>query len=161
MDDFIPIGELTNEKWNQIIAVNLTGPMYSTRKAVQVFQKQGNGGNIINVASIGGLCGGRAGTAYTSSKHAMIGMSKNTAYMYAAEKIRCNVIAPGGVETEIGVGCSNPSKFGYSRMALGISLTPRMGTSMEIAKIALFLASDESSLLNGAILTADAGLTAY
>ena len=61
MDEFKPIGEVTNEQWNQIMNINLVGPMYAMRKAVQVMCNQETGGNIVNVASIGGICGCRAG----------------------------------------------------------------------------------------------------
>ncbi len=82
MDEFVPVGDLTNELWHKIITVNLEGPMFAMRKAVQVMCGQENGGNIVNVASIGGVRGCRAGAAYTASKHALVGMTKNTAYMY-------------------------------------------------------------------------------
>ena len=81
MDDMSPIGDVKNEKIEQVFAVNVYGPMYSMRKAVQVFLEQGDGGNIINVASLGAMrsC---AGAVYTASKAAVVSLTKNTAYMY-------------------------------------------------------------------------------
>lgn len=161
MDDFVPIGEVTDELWERIQKVNLFGPMCATRTAVNQMLKQEHGGSIINIASIGGIQGCRAGVAYSASKAAMIGMTKNTAYMYGDKNIRCNVICPGGVDTEVGVGCANPSKYGLDKCMKGINANIRSGKASEIATATLFLASDESSLINGATLVADAGWTAY
>lgn len=119
LDEFKAIGELTNELWEKIMAVNLTGPMYAMRKAVQIMESQENGGNIVNIASIGGICGCRAGVAYTASKHALVGLTKNTAYMYVDKKIRCNVICPGGVETEVMNG-QQVSQMGLGRVLAGL-----------------------------------------
>ena len=160
MDDMMPVAELSDELWERVIEVNLRGPFYSCRKAVNQMLVQSSG-NIINVASVGGLYGSRAGTAYTSSKFGLIGMTKNIAFMYANKGIRCNAICPGGVETEIGVGMSNPSPFGMERAISGAVNNPRTGSAEEIAAIALFLASDDSSFVNGVTLTADGGWTAY
>ena len=87
MDGFEPVWEVSNERWDRIFAVNVNGSMYASRKAIQYFLEQGSG-NIINIASIGGLQGGRAGAAYVASKHAVIGLTKNTAFMYAKKGIR-------------------------------------------------------------------------
>ena len=160
MDQMMPVGEVDDGLWERVIAVNLTGPFYASRKAVNIMVAQG-GGNIINVASVGGLNGSRAGASYTASKFGLVGMTKNIAFQYATKNIRCNVICPGGVETEIGVGMSNASPYGLERAMSGAANAPRSGTSEEIANIALFLAADESSLVNGAVIVADAGWTAY
>lgn len=160
MDEMMPIGEVSDELWNRVIGVNLNGPMYLSRKAVNQMTAQG-GGNIINIASIGGLFGARAGVAYTASKFALVGMTKNIGYMYAGMGIRCNAIAPGGVNTDIGAGIKAPSPLGLDRAMSGFGMNPRTGEPEEIAKIALFLASDDSSMINGAVITADTGWTAY
>ncbi|MDR0879544.1 MAG: glucose 1-dehydrogenase [Clostridioides sp.] len=159
MDDMVPVGEVTDELWDRVMDVNLRGPFYACRKAVNIMMSQGHG-NIINTASIGGLNGGRAGAAYTASKYAIVGLSKNIAYMYAKNGIRCNTICPGAVDSEIGVGMKNPSEFGMGRTQAGMASLPRSGSADEIAKIALFLASDDSSFINGADIVADAGWTA-
>lgn len=160
MDEFTPVGELTDELYNKIMAVNLYGPMAATRKAVNVFLKQEKGGVIVNVGSIGGLNGCRAGAAYTMSKYAMTGLTKNTAFMYAKNNIRCNGIAPGGVDTEVVVNCSHPSAFGMGRAQMVMAANVRMGASEEIATAALFLASDDSSFVNGDVLVVDGGWSA-
>jgi NAD(P)-dependent dehydrogenase (short-subunit alcohol dehydrogenase family) len=117
-------------------------------------------GAILNISSIGGLSGGKAGAAYTASKHGLIGLTKNTAIMHATEGIRCNAIAPGGVETSIGLTLK-PNQTGYTKIAPGFNLMPRTGKPDEIAQLALFLVSDDASFINGAIVTADAGWSAF
>ena len=160
MDDMLPVGEVSDQLWNKVLAVNLNGPMYLTRKAVKQMLEQG-GGNIINIASIGGLYGSRAGAAYTVSKHGLIGLTKNTAFMYALKGIRCNAICPGAVATNIGETMRSPSQFGLERAMSGMATNPKTGEAVDIASIALFLASEDSKMINGATLVADSGWTAY
>lgn len=160
MDNMMPVHELTDALWERVMAVNATGPMRAMRKALALFLQKGEG-NIINVASVGGLAGSRAGAAYTASKHAVVGLTRNVAFQYATSGIRCNAIAPGGVQTNIAATITNPSQFGAERAGAGMALNPRIGQPDEIAQVALFLASDESSFVNGAVLVADAGWTAY
>ncbi len=159
MDDFIPVADVSNELWNKVIGVNLNGPFYTCRLAVPLMLKRGKG-VIINISSIGGLNGARAGAAYTASKHALIGLTKNIGYMYGTKGIRCNAIAPGGVTTNIMEG-ANPNAFGYERMSGGFATNIRMAEPNEIAELALYLASDKSSFVNGTVIVADGGWTAY
>lgn len=160
MDNFEPAGDIQDSNWERIFAVNTTGVMRATRKAIPIFLAKQKG-VIINIASIGGLYGARAGATYTASKHAVVGFTKNTGFMYAKQGIRCNAIAPGGVETNIGLSMTNINEFGMGRTQPGMAANPRMGKSEEIATVALFLASDDSSFVNGDVITADSGWTAY
>lgn len=160
MDNFLPAETVTDELWDKVMAVNVTGVMRTIRRAMPVFLKKEKG-VIINIASVGGLYGSRAGIAYTASKHAVIGLTKNIGYQYAIKGIRCNAIAPGGVETSIGTTITAPDAFGMERAMSGMGLNPRSGKPEELAAAALFLASDAASFINGACLTADAGWTAY
>jgi NAD(P)-dependent dehydrogenase (short-subunit alcohol dehydrogenase family) len=160
MDNFVPAAELTDELWEKVLAVNLNGPMRTIRKALSIFTEK-KAGVIVNIASVGGLYGSRAGTAYTVSKHGVVGLTKNVAFQYAPLGIRCNAIAPGGVKTNIGTTISSPNAFGMERAMAGSNLNPRSGEPEEIAAVALFLASDDASFVNGAVITADAGWTAY
>ena len=159
MDSFTPVGDVSNDLWEKVIGVNLNGPFYTCRGAVKIFLKK-ESGNIINIASIGGLFGGRAGAAYTASKHGVIGLTKSIGYQYALKGIRCNAIAPGGVNTNIAYGME-PHPFGFERMDAGTGNMPRSADPAEIAELALFLASEKSSFINGDIVTADGGWTAY
>ncbi|RAP73390.1 SDR family oxidoreductase [Paenibacillus montanisoli] len=160
MDNFVPAGDVTDELWERIFAINTTGPMRTIRKVIPLFLEK-QSGVIVNIASAGGLMGSRAGAAYTAAKHAVVGLTKNVGFQYATKGIRCNAIAPGGVNTNIGTTITEPNPFGMERAMAGIALNPRAGEPGEIAKVALFLASDEASFVNGTVVTADAGWTAY
>ena len=157
MDEFIPIGELTDETWQKILKVNLEGPMFAMRKAVQVMQKQG-GGSIVNIASIGGVRGCRAGAAYTASKHALVGLTQNTAYMYAGDHIRCNVLCPGGVETEVMNSQTHISQCGMGRVMAGLDRTIAAGRPADIADAVLYMAGDPG-YLNGSVIVLDGGVS--
>ncbi|MCI6846286.1 MAG: SDR family oxidoreductase [Erysipelotrichaceae bacterium] len=158
MDEFTPIGELTNELFNKVMAVNLNGPIYAMRKAVQVMLEQETKGNIVNIASIGGICGARAGVAYTASKHAIVGATKNTAYMYAG-KIRCNVVCPGGVETEVMNSQTNISQFGVGRIMAGLDTSIPAGKVEDISTAVLYIASDDAKFMTGAEIVIDGGVS--
>ena len=159
MDDMGPIGGVTDERIEKVFSTNVFGPMYAMRKAVQVFLSQGDGGNIINIASLGGLrsC---AGAVYCASKAAVISLTKNTAYMYIPNAIRCNAIAPGGIATEIGSSMGIPNMNGYNRVKNVMATAPAVGSPEQIASAALFLASDDSSYVNGDVLLVDGGWAA-
>lgn len=100
------------------------------------------------------------GAAYTASKHALIGLTRNTAYMYGPQGIRCNAICPGGVETAIGLG-GTPNEAGLHRMQMGTANISAMGQSEDIASVALLLVSDDARFVNGAAWVVDSGWTAY
>ena len=162
MDGFEPIANISDERWDQVFAINVKGPMYAMRKAVQVMLKQETRGNIVNIASIGGTNGARAGAAYTASKHALIGMTENTGYMYANEGIRCNAICPGGVETEIGgsmAAGAGIDEWGMGRSMAGLDRSIGMGESEDIASAVLYVASDAAKFMTGAVIKIDGGVS--
>ena len=156
MDDMSPIGDLKNETMERVLNINLHGPVYAMRKAVQVFQEQRGGGNIINVASLGGMRT-VAGAIYSASKAALISLTKNTAFMYLEDGIRCNAIAPGGIKSEISASMGMPNMKGYDRVKKVLAAAPPPGETEQIAKAALFLASEDSSYVNGDVLLVDGG----
>lgn len=160
MDDFSPIADTTDEMWEKVISINLNAPFHLCRKIIPIMLEQG-GGVIINISSIAGLRSGRGGAAYTVSKYGLIGLTGNTAFMYADKGIRCNVICPGAVETEIMHGFTDVNGYGAARCKSGMANMPRKGAAEEIARIALFLATEDSSFVNGVALTADGGWTTY
>jgi NAD(P)-dependent dehydrogenase (short-subunit alcohol dehydrogenase family) len=162
MDNFNPVGDVDNDMWQRVMDINLTGPFKAMRKAVKVMLEKGKG-SIVNIASVGGLQGARAGAAYTASKHALIGLTKNTGYMYAKTGIRCNAIAPGAMETNIAAGIDMTKLLPIvnERIMPGMALMSRNSKPIEVANVALFLASDDASFLNGSVIVADGGWIAY
>ncbi len=162
MDDFSPVGEYTDEIYDKVMRLNLQAPFYSMRRAIKEFEKQG-GGIIINIASVGGLFGGRAGAVYTASKHGLVGLTRNTAFHYGKKNIRCNAICPGSVTTEVGSGefMQKINMEAMNDMMKGADLIDRPGQADEIAEVALFLASDASSYINGQAVVVDGGWTCY
>jgi NAD(P)-dependent dehydrogenase (short-subunit alcohol dehydrogenase family) len=162
MDDFSPVGEFSDDVYGKVMKLNLEAPFHSMRRAVRVFEKQG-GGVIINVASVGGLFGGRAGAVYTASKHGLVGLTKNTAFHYGAKNIRCNAICPGSIITEVASGefMQKLNTDAMNTMMKGTDLINRPGQSAEIAEVAVFLASESSSYINGQAIAVDGGWTCY
>lgn len=164
MDDFSPVGLVKDAVWERVMKINVEGPMRAMRSALPIMLAKGSG-VIINIASIGGLQGGRAGAAYTTSKHALIGLTKNTGYMYSKSGIRCNAIAPGAMDTNIAKGIDFsklPSvELFNDRIAPGLALNPRTSDPMEVAHLAVFLASDDASFVNATAVVADGGWTGF
>lgn len=153
--------EMDNAMWDRVLGINLNGPMYLTRKVIPVMKAAG-GGSIINTASVAGVGGGAAGCAYTVSKHGVIGLTRNTAFRYTQEGIRCNAIVAGAVETNI-MQSVDPTKMdpaASARCQTWYAAIPGQLKATDIANLALFLASDESKLINGTAIPADAGWTA-
>lgn len=161
MDYMQGVGELSDDVWRKVLGINLDGPMFTCRRAVAYMLEHG-GGSIINVASTAGIHGGAAGAAYTTSKHALVGLTRNTAWMYAKRGIRCNAICPGATRTNIGESMAPDriSPAGMQRYGEFDALAPLTLESADIAALALFLASDESVHISGAIIPADGGWSA-
>jgi NAD(P)-dependent dehydrogenase (short-subunit alcohol dehydrogenase family) len=162
MDDYSPVGEFADEVFDKVLKLNLEAPAYAMRRAVKEFEKTGLG-VIINIASVGGLFGGRAGAAYTASKHGLIGLTKNTAFMYADKNIRCNAICPGSIRREMGSYdfMEELNETGLGMAERGMGLVERPGEAEEIAEVAVFLASDSASYINGQAIVVDGGWTSY
>ncbi|MEN9977490.1 MAG: hypothetical protein RLZZ569_115 [Bacteroidota bacterium] len=162
MDNFEPVGSTNNTTWLKLMRTNVDGPFYAMRNVLRYFLPK-KSGIIINICSVAGLTGGKAGAAYTTSKHALIGLTKNTGYMYAKEGIRCNGIAPGTINTAIGetIDETKTNELIKDRIFSGMVINSRVGEPKEIAGVALFLASDSASYVNGAVLVVDGGWTVY
>ena len=163
MDNFAPVENLDTDLMQRLMTVDVFGPAWATKKAVNVFLANKQAGSIVNVASIAGICGGKSGCAYTMAKHAVMGLTKNTAFVYRNDNIRCNAICPGGINTEMvsPESFANADQKGLGVAMLAAGFGNRMADPLEIANVALFLASDEASIVNGAVVTADSGLTAF
>ena len=159
MDHMDPIDQVTDDLYNRVMAINVYGPMCSMRKAVKVFREQGDGGSIVNVSSAGAIKAA-AGPIYGASKAAVCAMTRNTAYMFNADKIRVNAILPGGFATEITTSMGKPNSDGYARIKKIIDSSPALGEVSDIANAALFLVSDESKYVSGVLLPVDGGFLA-
>lgn len=160
MDLFASVADVDNQTWLRVLAVNLDGPMYAMRRAVPLMLGQG-GGAIVNIASVAGLGGGSAGAAYTASKHGLIGLTRSTAFQYAKSGLRCNVVASGGVSTNImqSVDQARLDQAALGRLGAYHAVNPGMLEPIDIANLVLFLASDEARYINGVVLPADMGWT--
>lgn len=163
LDNFAPVGEVTNECINKVMAVDMMAPFYSTRKAVNEFMKHNIKGNIINIASIAGICGGKAGAAYTMAKHAIVGLTKNTGFIYRENGIRCNCVCPGGIHTEMTEpqAFANASQRGLANAMLVTNFKIPSGYVTDVAALVLFLASEKSSYISGQAIALDGALTSY
>ncbi len=161
MDHFQGVGELSNDIWRRVLATNLDAPMFMTRRALGYMLKQGSG-SIVNIASLSSFSGASAGAAYTAAKHGLLGLTRNTAWRYAKEGIRCNAICPGAVQTNIeeSMPKAELDPKGMARAVEFFSLGTAYLDPSEIASLALFLASDEARYINGSVVSADAGLCA-
>ena len=159
LDGLTPLADCTDEMWRKVMGVNLDGPFFACRAALPAMVEQG-GGVIVNTASAAGVAGGRGGGAYTASKHALVGMTRNVAWFYGPKGIRCKAIAPGAIATPM-AGRLMPHPGGFNRMKDYFSTVPPMAKPDAVADTALFLASDESRYVNGAILTVDGGWLSY
>jgi NAD(P)-dependent dehydrogenase (short-subunit alcohol dehydrogenase family) len=161
MDGVMPVAEVSDELWERVMNVNLNAPFWATRKVIPKMLEQRHG-VIINTASVASFFAGKSGTPYAVSKHGLIGLTKSTAVFYGDKGIRCNAMVLGGVETAIGLGSNNPNPAGLDLlMKKGAAAMPRTGKPEEVANLALFFASDDSSFVNGSCVFIDAGWSAF
>lgn len=156
MDNFEPVTNCTEENFDRIFNINVKGSFRLFKGAIPLMK---DGGSIVATTSIAGIRGGKAGVAYTMSKSAILGLVRNTAAMYANDKIRCNAVAPGGIATEILENFDNVDDKGMEVVMRGPKLDKMVASADEIASNLLFLASDQASNINGQILVSDGGLT--
>ena len=150
--------ETKEADWDRVQAINLKGPFLVAKHGIPHLIRAG-GGSVINVGSVSALCGFTvAQDSYTSSKGALISLTKSLAVQFARQNVRCNIIHPGIIETPMQ---APHLKDSAKRKAFedGIPLG-RIAHPREIANVALFLASDESSYVTGAEIVADGGFTA-
>ncbi len=150
----LPMHMMSDELWHSVVEVHLSGTFYCSREAIRRMLAAGRGGVVINISSVAGLRGMPGGSPYGSAKGAIISFTKGIAQEYAPHGIRVNAIAPGWVETPILENVPD------SYRPLMIQNTPlgRIGQPEEIASVALFLASDESSFVVGQTISPNGGL---
>jgi meso-butanediol dehydrogenase / (S,S)-butanediol dehydrogenase / diacetyl reductase len=157
------VGDVDDEHWRRTLDVNLTGPMVLVRAAVPAMLERG-GGSVVLVSSVNGLVGTTDSAAYGASKAGLLGLARSIAVDYGPRGIRANALCPGwvvtpmadeemdGLAAEKGIGRQDA----YDLATVDVPLR-RAATAQEIASCCLFLASDESSIVTGAVLVADGG----
>lgn len=152
----------TEAEWDRIMAVNLKGTFLVSKAALPELRRAG-GGAIVNIASILGLVAMKSRAAYTASKGGVIALTKAMALDHAHENIRVNCICPTIVETELvqGLFSTQPDPEAARQSRRDMLPLGRIGQPEDVAQMALYLASDESSFVTGAALPLDGGLTAY
>jgi NAD(P)-dependent dehydrogenase (short-subunit alcohol dehydrogenase family) len=156
MDHFVPLGDLKDDLWNRVMDVNLNGVMRLTRAVLPVMELAG-GGAVVTVASEASLSAGAAGVAYTTSKHAVVGLVKSVAYFYGPRKIRSNAVLPGPVATSIASSAAPTVPWAMERAMLSMATMPAPAEPDQIAALISWLASEEASNVNGALVTSDGG----
>jgi NAD(P)-dependent dehydrogenase (short-subunit alcohol dehydrogenase family) len=153
--------EITEEQWDQTFNINVRGLWLLSRSVLPYMRKAG-GGSIINVASVLGINGARKRAAYASSKGAVVLLTKCMAVDYGHENIRVNALCPSFVETDLTAEVIRKAPDPNAVRAERISVHPmrRLGQPEDMAGLAVFLASDESSWVTGAVLPVDGGYLA-
>lgn len=157
MDHFLPLGDVDDATWDRVLAVNVTGVMRLSRAVLPGMLAAGKG-SIVTVASKASLGSGAAGVSYATSKHAVIGLVRSIAYYYGPQGIRSNAVLPGAVATGIGASAAPTVPWAMQRAQLSMAtMPPTPAQPDEIAAVASWLASDEASNVNGALVSADGG----
>lgn len=157
MDDMTPVHEVTDAVWERVMRVNVDGMMRLTRALVPLMLARG-GGSVVNVASEAALRGSAAGAAYTTSKHAVVGLTKSSAVMYARLGVRVNAVAPGPVVT--GIEARFASELGAERIGGLLATIPEPVLPEQLAASITFLLSDDGVNVSGAVLASDGGWSA-
>ena len=152
--------DISEEDWDRVIAINLKSVYLFSKFAIRSMMAAGRGGAIVNTGSSAAQIGIPDCDAYTATKGAIVQLTKSLAVEYGRYGIRTNCISPAAIMTPM-MRQSNPENSTFDEERFLKLRTPlrRYGTPEEIAQVALFLASDESSYLNGAVVVADGGIT--
>ncbi|TGO12359.1 hypothetical protein BTUL_0090g00510 [Botrytis tulipae] len=161
IDSMASADKVTDGDWDRVIAINLTAPTKIIRAALPFMRAKKNG-VIINLCSKASLSGAAAGVAYTASKHGLLGVTKNTAFRFRDEGIRCNAVCPGGVMTNM-VSSMNVKTLDQEATAVwgpvpALHMKPGEMPNVAVSAIAeaiLFLASDGAKSINGVALPID------
>ncbi|NQX03428.1 SDR family oxidoreductase [Rathayibacter sp. VKM Ac-2856] len=154
MDGMTPLHETEDALWRRVFSVNVDGTFALSRAVLPLMLEAGRGA-IVNVASEASLRGNAAGTAYTASKHAVVGITKSSAFLYGPAGIRTNAVAPGPTATAIEGTMS--SAFAQERLAPFFALIPQVVSADTMAASITWLLSDDSANVNGVVLASDGG----
>jgi NAD(P)-dependent dehydrogenase (short-subunit alcohol dehydrogenase family) len=153
-DNMTPLHEVTDALWERVMRINVDGTFKLSRAVIPLMLEAGKG-SIVNIASEAALRGSAAGFAYTTSKHAVVGMTKSSAFMYGPSGLRVNAVAPGGVATNI--EASFDSDLGQERVGALLETIPDVAMPEQLAASITFLLSDDATNVNGVILASDGG----
>lgn len=156
------VDTISEDEWDRVMTVNAKGPFLMSRAALKEFRKSG-GGAIVNIGSILGLVAMKDRAAYCASKGGVTMLTKAMALDHAHENVRVNCICPSIVETELVKGLFDDSEQGrrLKQSRMGTIPLGRFGRPADVAEMAVFLASEESSWLTGVAIPLDGGLTAF
>lgn len=160
MDDNTAIADMSDTMLMETFRINTFGLMYGMREECRQYLAQGNGGVIVNICSVGATHQ-TSGAAYCASKGAVLAATKNTAFMYMEEGIRCNALSPGGVVTDIPLVMPPSDEFGFGRTSMLLNFSGELAMPEDLADAILFLASDQSRYVNGEELKCDGGWTCF
>ena len=153
-----PVGEVDSKDWERVMRVNLFGAFYCAKHEIRHMLKTDEPCSIIFTSSVGGLIGTPSASDYVCAKHAVIGLTKCIVCDYAEHGIRANAICPGQIETPMWESVSGQmSPEAYAKQNRTQNPMRRLGQPEEIAAVAAFLASDESSHITGVALPVDGG----
>lgn len=156
IDSFRPAHEIPIEEWHRTVAVNLTGPFLVSREVIPAMLDQGDG-VIINTASIASLSAAGGGTAYTAAKHGVLGLTRQLSFDYGRRGIRVNAICPGATRTGLTMPEGGSDTLPDSEAEIARTPAQRWGEPTDIAKLAVYLASDDSSFIHGQEIVIDGG----
>jgi NAD(P)-dependent dehydrogenase (short-subunit alcohol dehydrogenase family) len=153
---------ISEEEWDRMMAVNVKGPFLMSRAVLPEFRKC-RGGAIVNIGSVLGLFAVKDRAAYCASKGGVTMLTKAMAVDHAHENIRVNCICPSVVETDLVKNVFNETERGQAALKARLATIPlgRLGRPEDVAEMAVFLASEESSWLTGSTIPLDGGVTAY
>jgi len=148
-------GDYSLDSWRKVLSINLDGVFYGCKYEILEMEKNG-GGVIVNMASIHGSVAAPLSSAYTTAKHAVVGLTKNIGAEYGQKGIRCNAVGPGYIDTPLLQELDEEKK----ELLVGKHPIGRLGTAQEVAELVLFLSSDKSSFITGGYYLIDGGYTA-
>jgi 3-oxoacyl-[acyl-carrier protein] reductase len=158
IDSYRPAHEVDLQEWNDVVGVNLTGPFLMAKAVIPDMLTRGSG-VIINIASLASFSAAGGGTAYTASKHGLIGLTRALTFDYGKLGIRVNAICPGATKSDMTTTMGDASDESLPDIEAEIKRTPagRWAEPREIARLAVFLAGEDADFIHGASMVIDGG----